>query len=161
MRPEMNKLKLLAFVVILLAVGGVKAKAQTSTTSTSQVVSFQLNMPGCVNHGLGETVVFSSEGRVLFSYKINSDGTRTGVYMYASRFTGRGAKTGMSYVAYGTTDQEFANQDSFGDGQFSITQNFRVYPGNLTSVDFHNQQNFTVENQGNTLNLPPATTVCK
>jgi hypothetical protein len=152
-----------SYVLILLLVASATAWAQT-TTSTIQTISFQLKMPGCVNNGKGENVNFSSTNtRVLYTYKLNADGTKTGTYMYVPgySFTGRGATTGMSYTAYGSNDQEFANQDSFGDGQFSITQNYRVFPAGLTSVAFHYQQNFTVTNQGNTLQLPPAVTVCK
>jgi hypothetical protein len=152
-------------VLALLLLYSATAWAQTTTTiATNQAYGFTVNLPaGCLT-AASETVSFSGNTRTLWTYKTNkTTGNRTGSFSYAiPSWQGVGATSGATYVATGADDQEFANQDSFGDGHFAIYINMRISRvGTAGNPSFHYRQNFTITNQGNTLYLPPATIVCK
>jgi len=173
----MKKLKLAAALAILLALGGVKAKAQTGTTIVKYFpnagISIQLP-PGCLSTN-GEYIDVYGPIRWMWHYtgSINPGDTRSGFVTYSGVFKGKGRITGKAYTAVGTFEEPFLNQDSFGDGQFTITQSFRIWvAGVASSMAFRHQEGFTILNQGNTEILNPpigpgtpewfaATTVCK
>jgi len=160
----MKKVKLAAALAILLALGGVKAKAQT-TTFLDQQVSLTLSYPGaCLNHGRGEVVNLSGKVRVI-SYDVNVNGIRHGFVLYAGQLTGKGQSTGINYTATGSHEASYKGVDVAGNGDYVFDDNFRLGSAYTTNtvggVTLHDKREFVLTNSGNTLTVLPEESVCR
>lgn len=154
----MNKLKMAAALLILMATGAV---AQTITTSSSLNESLTVNVP-CTNSGRGELITFTAKVYPILQ-TINVNGIKHGVQYYSvNNFTGIGQTTHKTYAAWGSKALEFSGLDTLQDGDFKTTVTLSIH--GPVNVEFRNVGEFVVTNSGNLITFPlglDGYTVCK
>lgn len=157
----MNKLKLAASLLIMLATG-VVSHAQTTTTYSSRQENLQIFTP-CVNNHKGETITWTGKVyEVLTTNNIN--GVRNGARFYASSdLVGRGNTSHRLYSMKGSNVLAFKNEDFNGNADTVQTITFAVH-SNFENVYYFNTKEDILTDNGATLTTPlgpDGTTVCK